>query len=350
MVKIAFRVNASFKTGSGHLQRCLALASGFKETEPACGICFLTSDSEEYAKMITGAGHAHIDLGHISSTYHDVEATISMVEKNGIDILVTDTYAIDEKYLKSLKGEVAVLAVIDDMMRLKSYHAQAIANPNIYAHLLQYDCDADTELFLGTEFAQLRPEFDQYQEFVRENPEKARRILISFGGSDIRGGSILAVKALKAIGDRFSATIITGRAFRQGEELAREIGLDSRFNVMQDVSDIAKRMAAADLAIASPSTTFSELMLFRTPSVLITQADNQEMVAEYAGKNGLALSLGDIGQISESQLTSALAALISGKDARDRMSARMDGLVDGMGRFRLAEAILRIFEDKKQSI
>lgn len=341
-MKIGFRVNANFKTGSGHLQRCLALASGFKETDPSCEIFFLTSDSAEYASRITDAGYASIDLGPITFTYHDLELTEDAVEKNKIDILITDSYAIDENYLSSLKKKV-FLVVIDDFMHLKNYSAHAIVNPNAYAHLLEYKCDEGTELFLGTEFAQLRQEFDEYQDFRRENPDIARRILITFGGSDLKGASVLAVKALKMMDEKFTATIITGRAFKNGEPLAREIGLDSRFIVLSDVHDIARRMASSDIAVASPSVTFSELLLFKIPTVLITQADNQVMIAEYAGKNGLAVSMGDIDAIDAALLSKTFARLISDKAERDRISARIDDLVDGLGRFRLAEEILRAF-------
>ncbi|MFH0737914.1 MAG: UDP-2,4-diacetamido-2,4,6-trideoxy-beta-L-altropyranose hydrolase [Candidatus Micrarchaeota archaeon] len=343
MVKLAFRVNANFNTGSGHLQRCLSLASGLKETEPSYEIFFLTSESSEYSEKINAAGYAHIDLGRITSSYHDAETTSDAIGKHGIDILIVDSYAMDEGYLESIKEQVSLLVVFDDYMHLKMYHAHIIVNPNIYAHTLDYPCDGDTALLLGADYAQLRKEFDDYQESERSNPDNAKHILVTFGGSDLRGGTILTVKALKRLDKRFLATLIIGKAFRDGEALAREIGLDPRFMILQDVPDMAKRMATADIAVASPSTTFYELMLFRIPSILITQADNQEMIAHYAGMNGLAVCLGDISKVDPANLGKVLDRLIGDKTERDRMSARIDGLVDGMGRFRLAEEILRVY-------
>jgi len=365
MARIAFRVSANQAIGSGHLHRCLTLASGFKEVEPSSEIFFLTSSSSDYADKITGAGFGfvNVDIGAVGWIDQDLEETLAAIEQNKIDMLIIDSYATDEKYLKALKAK-AFLVAIDDFMHLKHYSAHAIVNPNVYSHLLQYSCDDGTELLLGTEFAQLRQEFEEYQDIRRENPERIRRILVTFGGSDPKGASVTAVRALKSLADAFTATVVVGRCFRKGEELAREIGLDDRFMVLRDVPDMSKKMAMADLAIASPSTTFYELLFFRLPSILITQADNQVMIADYAGKMGLAMSLGYMGYDKgadadagagkvaggdggdSGKLAAVIKQLMADKPERDRMSARMSDLVDGLGRFRLATELLRIYQER----
>ncbi len=362
MTVIAFRLNANAQIGSGHLQRCLTLASGLRSVEPECQILFLTSRSEEFTPKIATAGHAQIDIGAIDNTDEDLEAAGKVIAEHRIDILIIDMYAIDPGYLAALKKQVKILALIDDFMHIQKYPVHMLINPNIYAHMPEYKHDEDTELLLGTEFAQLREEFDAYQEFRRETTKNARHILVTFGGSDYKGASILTVKALKRLGERrnggersggdanmsqFIATIIVGKAFRKGEELAGEIGLDPRFIVLEDITDISKKMANADLVIASPSTTFYELLFFKLPVILITQAENQRMLADYAGKNGLAVSMGQIDKVSEAEFADVIQRLVEDYEERARMSARMDELVDGFGRFRVAEEILRAFNERQ---
>lgn len=348
MVKIGFRVNANFKTSSGHLQRCLTLASGLIESEPSCEIFFLMPSSE-YNSKITEAGFIHINLGSLSTTYENFEATNEAIKQNRLEILVVDSYDIDEYFLKSLKKEI-FLVVIDDFIHLKTYPSNILLNLNAYAHTLPYHYDENTLLLLGTEFVQIRQEFDQYEDFQRKNPDEAKHILVSFGGSDVKGATLLVVKALKSITNHFSATIVIGKTFKNSEALAKEIGLDSRFTVLQDVTDISKKMAMCDLAISSPSTTFYELAFFRIPTIIIVQADNQELIADYAGKNGLAISVGDIKNVDPTLLAKTISDLISNKPERDRISARLDGLVDSLGRFRVAEEILKRYKEKTEAI
>jgi hypothetical protein len=83
--------------------------------------------------------------------------------------------------------------------------------------------------------------------------------------------------------------------------------------------------------------TLCEPALFSLPVALIGESP----VSDYAAKNGLALSLGAETGL-DAQSAESLEALLSDKAARDRMSARLGGLVDGLGRFRLADELLRM--------
>ncbi len=345
-MNIAFRTNANFAVGSGHLRRCLTLATALAETAPDSKIFFLTSGSGEYHKLISEMGFSSVDIGSSLSIDEDLEETIKALSQNNIETLIVDNYAINVNYLRNLKPRVKLLVVMDDHMHLNQYPCHILVNVNLYAHILDYHCDKDTQMLLGTEFVQLRKEFDQYADFKRENPEKVKHILVSFGGSDIKGVSLFAVAALKKLKDNFMVFVITGRSFRRGEELAKLIGLDSRFVIFPEVNDLAKRMENIDLAISSPSTTFYELAFFKIPSVLICYADNQKLILDYAGKNGLAVAIGEIGSINLDELSHALSQLINSKNDRDNFSRRLDELVDGLGRYRLAEAILGYSDSK----
>ncbi len=334
MPKIAFRVGSDPKSGSWQLRRCLALASGLRESDPSCEITFLSHARDAPAIARNGFGHA--PLGELTLPSWDLEATAEKVDELGIGMLVVDRPAVDEDFLRSLSGKVGTLAVFGDSVRLKSYAAHAVIDPNIHAHLVDYPCDEETSLLLGTEFALLPPEFDQFQDVRCANPEQAKRVLAYFSGPD---HALLAVRLLKQVRGQFSATVLVGAG---GEELAREIGIDPRFMVMRNDGNIAKRLAACDFAITGPET-LCEPALFSLPTALIGVSE----VSDYAAKNGLALSLGSADSL-DVQSAKSLQALLSDKAARDRMSARLGELVDGLGRFRLADELLKLHRGEKQ--
>jgi spore coat polysaccharide biosynthesis predicted glycosyltransferase SpsG len=265
-----------------------------------------------------------------------LEATLEKVDDLGIDLLVVDRQAADEGFLDALAGKVKTLAVFGDTVHLRSYAAHALIDPTMCAHLPDYSCEG--VLLLGTEFALLSTEFDPFQDFHRVNPLQARRILVYSGATD---HSIEAVQLLKSVHAPFSATLLASDNPKLGEELAREIGIDPRFMVLRDDGNIAKRLASCDLAITGPET-LCEPALFSLPVALIGESP----LSDYVAKNGLALSLG-AADCMDVQSATSLEALLSDKVARDRMSARLGELVDGLGRFRLADELLKIYMSER---
>jgi spore coat polysaccharide biosynthesis predicted glycosyltransferase SpsG len=245
---------------------------------------------------------------------------------------VLDRPSADEDFLKALHAKTK-LVVFDDSMHLKSYRAHAIINPGLHAHLLEYPADGHAGLFLGTEFAPLPPEFDGFQDFRCSNPGRARHILAYFRGRD---RCVEAVRLLKSVAGQFSATLISTDLSR-GEELAQEIGIDPRFVVLRE-GGIGRRLSSCDLALTGPES-LCEPALFALPTALIGESP----VSDYAAKNGLALSLGPADSL-DGGCAVQLEALLSDKPARDRMSARLSELVDGLGRFRLAEGLLGVLQ------
>jgi spore coat polysaccharide biosynthesis predicted glycosyltransferase SpsG len=342
MPGIAIRVDASARNPPWRLRRSLALAAGLRDTDPSSEITFLLSGHKSCAQAVGRSGFPCRYMGPGGITYWDQEASGDALKGTGASILVVDEHGIDEGYIKAM-GEEAFLVVMDDFVHLRRYDAHVLVNPNINAHLIDYQCAEGTELLLGTEFTPLPPEFDQYQEMGRVNPERARRIFV-----DGQGKSALpAVRALRCIEDRFHAEVLVGPDFQQGEELAREIGLDQRFVVISDDCGRAKRMSAADMALTSPCTAFHELMLGGMPCALISESAGEAVLAEYASRNNFAVSLGDASGLDAQQSAQILQRLMHDKAARDRMSARTAELVDGMGRFRLADELLKIYGKRK---
>jgi UDP-2,4-diacetamido-2,4,6-trideoxy-beta-L-altropyranose hydrolase len=338
-MKIAFRVDSSPHHSPSRLSRSLALSSGLKDSDSSCEITFLLTGPKEGEELIASQGHQCRHLGITSLPAWNREVTANALDELKADMLIVDDPGIDRAYLQEMRSKAFVIA-IDDSMMLESYCVNGIVNPNPNAHTFQYRSEGG-EQFLGTEFAMIPKEFDDYQDMHRENPERVRRIFVGFPGSDRHGATLGAVRLLKELPERFVADIFVSRDFAHGEELAKEIGLDDRFIFMNDGPGKERKMAAADFAIAPPDMTFQELMMLRVPSALISNPESpgQSSLGEYVGMNGFALYLGEAGAIESG---SGLRKLLADMDARERISMRAGELVDGLGRFRLADELFRL--------
>ena len=346
MVKITFRVHAHHGASS-RLLRSLALAEGLLESDPACSVGFLLSGAESACAAVRKEGHPCSHLGNGIFPSWNLEATESALGEDAPQMLVVDDANIDTRFLSEL-GRKTFVALMDDHLELEGYPAGAIVNPNINAHTRAYPAADSAALLLGSEFITLASEFDEYQGFERENPERARRILVDFSGPDVEGSILAAVRLLKTLSERFLAEIAVTPDFVHGEALAREIGLDERFMVVGGEAGRAKRMAAADMAICPPNMTFYESLLFGLPCALVLGSEGAAL-AGYSGGNGFAICLGEAGG-PDAGAAKLLQGMISDKAARDRMSARTTDLVDGFGRFRLADELLGLCCGQGESI
>jgi spore coat polysaccharide biosynthesis predicted glycosyltransferase SpsG len=302
---------------------------------------FLLTGPKEGEEIIKSQGYRCKYLGTTSLPAWNREVTADALAESGCDMLIVDDPGIDEAYLKEMRSKAFVI-VIDDSMQLGSYSANGIVNPNPNAHMFQYRTDGG-ELFMGTEFSAIPKEFDAYQDMQRIPSEKIRRIFVWFPGSDRKGATLEAVRILKALSDKFVAVILVSKDFMHGEELAREIGLDDRFIFMNEGPGKERKMADSDFAIVSPDMPFQELMMLKVPTALIANPESkgQSALGEYCGMNGFALYLGEAGA-TDPEAGKAVKRLLSDLDGRERMSMRVGELVDGLGRFRLAEELLKL--------
>jgi spore coat polysaccharide biosynthesis predicted glycosyltransferase SpsG len=316
-----------FRATSDHLARCLCYAHAIRDLEGSSEILMITSGSPPLRE----SGIAQKDIGNQSMRSWDLEYTEEAVQ-DGADIIILDNRP-DEEFQKAMKKKAKMLVVIDDEPNCQKYHCDAIVNPNVHAHTLHYP--AETELLLGTEFYPLPQEFDPFQDFQKETEERCRKISVHLGW-DKKGLAPAAIRALKQSREHFLATLLLPNGFERGESIAREIGLDERFMV---AGADPKRLSAADLAIASPET-LHELIFFRIPCAL---ADPQSapLLSDYSSKAGICLPLAEV----EAGFP-LLRNLIENPQERKRMSLRMTDIIDGMGRFRLGEELLRIYTDK----
>ncbi len=338
-MKAVFRVDSSPHHSPSRLCRSLALSSGLKDSDPSCEITFLLTGPKEDEELVKGQGYQCRHLGISSLPAWNREVTAGALDELKSDLLIIDDPGIDRAYLQEMRSKAFVI-LIDDSMMLASYCVNGLVNPNPNAHMFPYRSEGG-EMFLGTEFAMIPKEFDAYQDMQRENPEKVKHVFVGFPGSDRHGATLEAVRLLKALPERFVADIFVSRDFAHGEALAKAIGLDDRFIFMNDGPGKERKMAAADFAITSPDISFQELMMLHVPCALISNPESlgQSSIGEYAGMNGFALYLGEAGAAESGP---ALNRLLSDRDARERMSVRVGDLVDGLGRFRLADELLRL--------
>jgi UDP-2,4-diacetamido-2,4,6-trideoxy-beta-L-altropyranose hydrolase len=264
----------------------------------------------------------------------DARETAVTAEKVGADWIVIDGYHFDAAYQKYLKNAGYRLLVWDDNGRSEHYYADLILNQNIHAQESLYrEKEPFTKLLLGTSYAILRREFWSWRNWEREIAERAKKVLVTMGGSDPDNVTLKVVEALKEIGDEnLQIIVVVGGSNPHYPSLKTAIERDEdRIQLQKNVLDMPSLIAWADMVISAAGSTSWELAFMGAPMLLLVIAENQERIAAYLHEANTAIHLGSGGQFKASVLISTLNSLARDPQLRKEMSARGRQLIDGNG-------------------
>ncbi|MEW5766979.1 MAG: UDP-2,4-diacetamido-2,4,6-trideoxy-beta-L-altropyranose hydrolase [bacterium] len=345
--QIIFRVDGGPHIGWGHIRRCLSLAEGLREK--AIQSIFITRDiDQEIGKRITSNGHLIERLPAKIDLKEDLNLTIKLIRKHKPDLVITDSYEINQHYLEELKRLGVTLMSIDDLAKLH-FCSDIVLNQNIEAKLSDYSTERYTKLLLGAKYALLKKEL-RGKHGLEEIKEIAKNILITLGGSDLNNQTLKAVKALKRIKNDIEITVIIGPGYQYEEILRKEMAADNRFLLLRDPQDIFNLMERADLSISAGGSTCYELAYLGVPNIILVLADNQKKLADGLDNYGNSVSLGWFEDVTEESIKEAVEDLIDNKARREEMSRKGRELVDGRGVERVANEMEAATEKKKRPV
>lgn len=337
---LLIRADATTDIGNGHLMRCFALALEWRAHGGS--VTLLSHCKSDVLRLrLEAAGMDFIPLEKQYPDPADLHTTVEVLERQAGEWLVLDGYHFDASYHQAVRSSGYKLLVVDDTAHLPFYDASILLNQNVCAEQLSYRCAPETIMLLGLDYALLRPEFRARLDRSREIPEVARRVLVTMGGGDPYNVTSKVLTALvQTKVDNLEATIVVGANNPHFDELDvairhRQIptvrGVHPAIRLMRDVSDMSELMAWADVAVSAGGSTCWELVSMGLPSIVLILADNQRRVAEGLCTMGAAVNLGWFEQVTEHDISTALAALCHSYDERVRFSQAGRRLVDGDG-------------------
>jgi len=344
---LIIRADANTQIGTGHVMRCIALAQAWQDR--GGNVTFLSHcDSKTLRKRIIDEGFAFISVEKAHPDPYDLGHTLEMLGKFKIQNskfktwVILDGYHFTSDYQKAIRENGYKLLVIDDMAHLDHCHADILLNQNIHASILHYSCDRDTVKLLGCEYVLLRREFLKYQDWKREIPDKARKILVTLGGGDPDNVTLEVIRALNSLNvSDIEVKVVVGPANKNIKSLERELHLSPfTFHVLSSVSSMPELMVWSDVAISAGGSTCWEMAFIGLPALIITVSDNQIEIAKELEHAEVAIYLGWHESTSIHQITKVLKKISQDKNKRTRLSERGRRLVNGKGVIEIIKAML----------
>ena len=358
-MNVTFRADASIEIGTGHVMRCLTLARGLRDAGATCR--FITRalpghlgpriQSEGFDLTLLPppdgpvpqappmhAAWAGVDWAQDAA---DTRAALDPVP----DWLVMDHYAFDASWQEVALPRGTRLMVIDDQAD-RPHRSDLLLDQNLGRNVHDYDglVPDDCTRLIGPQFALLRPEFAERRAraLVARGGRGLRHLLITMGGmdpQDATSGILVALKAAPLPRDLRITVIMGGKApaLRRVRKLAADMPWMTE--VVVDVSDMAARMEAADLAIGAGGATTWERSALGLPSIIVQIAENQAGIAQAMVQAGAAL---DPGPITAPDFASRLRDAMSEAQGRLEELAQQAALIcDGNGLERVVGALQR---------
>lgn len=355
-MRVAIRVDASNKIGTGHVMRCLTLADAMQQR--GAQFRFISRHLPEYIRdMLAAKGHEFLlldssssetsadDLAHANwlgtSQHADAQETLQALSDQYWDWLVVDHYALDARWESVLRQAAKHILVIDDIAD-RQHDCDVLLDQNFYA-------DMDTRytgkvpehcrLLLGPRYALLREEFRRLREQVKPRMGPVKRVLVFFGGVDSDNYTGLSIEVLANIGvEGLQVDVVIGAQHPHRKEIETACA-EHQFDCHVQTEHMAELMATADLAIGAGGSATWERCCLGLPALTVSLADNQTEIAKGLELLGAGKFIGSKEVGSVEVMHNAILDLIQNNTLVVIFSENAYSIVDGFGVGRLREAL-----------
>lgn len=343
---LIIRADANPQTGTGHVMRCIALAQAWQDRGGK--VIFLSHcENEVLRQRIIDEGFEFLPIEKPHPDPHDLKQLFKELETRNSKLetwLVLDGYHFTPLYQKAIRDNGYKLLVIDDMAHLNYYHADILLNQNIHASSLFYSYDKDTVKLMGSKYVLLRKEFLHYKSWKREIPDKAKRILVTMGGSDPDNVTLKVIMALDRLNDReLEIIIVAGPVNLNIDSLKSTLPSSTcPMCICRNAENMPEIMAWADMAVTAAGSTCWELAFMGVPSITVVTGENQQGVAKGLEMANIYKTLGWHNEMSKDILATELTTHIQSKKLREKISRLGRQLIDGKGARNVVYALSQI--------
>jgi len=322
---ILIRADGSARIGIGHIMRCLALAQALRRN--GFTPIFLMKKYDGVAgEILARYQFAPIFLPDDLDEIQDAGVVRKTAEERGAALVILDHYGMGEHFRITIRSAGFPLLVIDDLAEAEIISADAILNQNMGASAL---CDRYHHIAPAAGIFLLGERYSMFREDILEKGERSRRqrkarldeiasggrkpdILITFGGSDVRGLTPLAMEQLKVFHELYHEVFVAcGPGISSGQlwesicALVRDI---PRMSVLSQ-PDLSELIGSVDVAITAGGSTAQELAYSGVAMIIVQVAENQRIICRGFQEKRLARVL-EAGLCLEENLSSAIGSLL----------------------------------------
>lgn len=359
---ILIRCDASAEIGTGHVRRCISLASALREL--GMEITFVVRDlGVNYAAIFDSQWQFHLlpaPADHFQMRYDrvpyshwagvqqalDATQTIGVFSGIPVDWIIVDHYAFDADWHERVrKGLGCKIAVIDDLAD-RQLATDILIDHNLHPdHVAKYleVVEAGTLILGGPEYALLGSAYADARKY--QFSRKVRSIGVFMGGANPGKASEAVLRAINCAKFEGQVEVVSTTSAPFIDELIVAVEARENVELSVDIPDLADFFGRHDLQIGAGGGALWERFSLGAPTIGVICAENQRHSIPHLERVGALVGFDFLqkGPNLEQELGAVIAKLVQEPDQRKLLSAVAKRLVDGKGAKRVAEKLIMQF-------
>jgi len=295
--RIVFNVIGNKQVGMGHIYRALSLAHEINDHE----ILFVCNENDYLAvEKIASKDYKVIKTSNVLETILELQP----------DLVINDCLNTKKDFIKSLKKENIKVVNFEDLGDGVKY-ADLVINELYDEPILPY-----SNILWGYEYFFVRDEFEDAKKNIFN--EKAKNILITFGGTDQHNLTLKILKWIEEINieNDINIKLLCGSGYLHGKELEEYIKT-SKLNIkyFKGLVAVSHIMENVDFAISSNGRTVYELAHMNIPSIIISQHERENTHNFSKLENGF-INLGVWDKVEKNKFKNYFTKLLTDREYR----------------------------------
>lgn len=284
MIKVLTEGSSAF--GFGHIVRCSSIIKYCVDNK--LDYRFIVDGDESSEKIIAQSNAEMLNWKNKDFIRENIFSE---------DIVFTDSYHAELPLYNQIKKQANYLFIIDDLKRLP-YKDCTVINPNFSASLLDVS-DKENCYLYGEKFVLLRDEFVGKKNLILN--EEVKRVLVTFGGSDILNLTPKVIAYLKSLDKNIQIDVVVGFGYNSMKEIEKECDEQVKIHHNLSAKEMAELACEVDFAVSAAGQTVNELLKVGCPACFIEVIDNQRLNIEYvqSSARGLVFRQDDFSSIKQ---------------------------------------------------
>ena len=301
--RIAIVVNAYDEIGTGHVYRCLSIASKLVFHD----VLFIMDKKHQLGIDIVN------NYNYPYRIYDGEDDFKNILRQFSPDIVINDILDTSREYISTLKNEGYFVVNFEDLGE-----GTKIADV-VFDALYEHELDQDN-IFTGHKYYILKDEFYfQPSKIITHN---VNNILITFGGTDPNDFTQKVLDSILQTNYDGRINVILGLGYDGLEKLIEKYESNKAIQIYRNVSNISEFMFKADIIFTSAGRTMYEICSLGVPTICLCQNERELSHVFGSSQNGF-INMGLGVNVSRQKIIDELINLVNDYDLRVEMNRKM---------------------------
>jgi len=302
--KIAIVVNAYDEIGTGHVYRCLSIASKLIFHE----VLFLLAKEHQLGINIINNYNYPFEL------YDGKDELLKLIDDYHPQIVINDFLDTNEKYMTTLKNNEYFVVNFEDI-------GPGSKKADLVFNALYEGADLNNNnSYYGYKYYILKDEFYfQPKKIITKNVDN---ILITFGGTDPNNFTEKVIDSILSTNYKGNINVILGLGYKNFEKIISKYESNPIVQIYRNVSNISEFMFKADIIFTSAGRTMYEICSIGVPTICLCQ-NERELTHVFANENNGFINMGLGINVTKQDIIDNFINLVNNDKLRIEMNQKM---------------------------